>query len=97
MPDPATNQPPEYTHKVRYVIILVVLFALIISVIVIRGVSRSVDNTTAPTQKTNNVASPDATKATGAPTTDTNTPSDRTRPSPSGGDANTLLNPDTAQ
>jgi hypothetical protein len=85
--------PVDYTPRTSYIIIVAVLFAALVLIIVGRGVANTVDNSSAPTSETTNSATPGSTGATGAPTTDTNTPADRTVPSPAGGNANTILNP----
>ncbi|HEX8182737.1 MAG TPA: hypothetical protein VF575_04010 [Candidatus Saccharimonadales bacterium] len=79
--------------KSRYLIILTILLLLVAGVIVARGALSSVDNRTQPTQQSPRTTNQNSTESTNGSTQETNTPSDRTVPSQSGGEANTILNP----
>jgi hypothetical protein len=83
----------DFVSRTSYIIIVVALLALLVLLVVSRGISTTIDHSGTPKSETTNSANEGGTGATGAPTTDTNTPTDRTVPSTSGGNANTLLNP----
>jgi hypothetical protein len=69
------------------------ILAALSTLLIVRGIQHNVDDSPVPTQRSNNMTDTGTTGETGAPTQDTNTPADRTVPDPSGGRANTLLQP----
>jgi len=79
-------------HSFRKGIVLTLLLVLLFLIVFGVGVSQLLHNGV-PTRASDNEANQGTTQNTNAPTKDTGTPRDRSQPSPSGGEANTLLRP----
>jgi hypothetical protein len=91
------HRPVSRSQSIRYGLLFALLLAALLTVLLIRVVNHATSGSATQTQQHTNSASDDSTKSTDAPTKDTNTPADRTVPSTSGGNANTILNPGTQQ
>jgi hypothetical protein len=85
------HAPPRTVSHIRYVIILAFILAVLVFFFVAQGVVDNLDNQSAPIQKSSNETN--GTVQNGTSTTDTNTPADRSVPSTSGGDSNSLQQP----
>ena len=96
MPNPATykSEPIPKRAKVYYVLIACLILAAVLAFLAYRAVVSTATDDTNATQQYNNSTNPGSTENTEAPAIETGTPEDRTNPDPSGGNANTLLNPE---
>ncbi len=92
MNETITAPPHNNVHTVRRGIIFTVLVIVLIIGILMLGAAQFLNNTPTPVQQYDNAAAQGATKSTGAPTKNTHGQSDRTVPSSSGSNANSMLN-----
>jgi hypothetical protein len=82
---------PQHTLRKGVVLALILIF-LFLGLMAL-GISRMLPADTNTVKDHNNATNKGTTQQTDAPAKDTNTPADRTQPSTSGGEANTILNP----